>query len=312
MIRFAAGYFVVIALLAQSVPAAEHAIYKSVDRGVTWERAGGSFAGSPRINSFGAVGSRVFAGTDAGIYSSDDEGETWRKTSATARTISFATSGSTIYAGTHSAGLLASHDQGRTWNSLAGLASKNIRSLLAIGNKLIAGTDADGVMVSYDSGKSWAAHNAGLPQFRQIFSLARVGGTVFAGLYNKGLYAWSENAPRWELVDDDIKPLALAAANGSLAAGHNPGGIYWSLRPTTTEWSKAIGEFKSPAPVREMAAGDRLVVAGVADGLFRSDNGGRTWSRAAKGLPARSAAVSFLVRGDTVFAGIVITDPSRK
>lgn len=306
------GCLVFIALLAQSVTATEHAIYKSVDRGVTWARAGGSFAGSPRINSFGTVGNRVFAGTDAGIYASDDEGGTWRKTPVKARTISFATSGSTIYAGTHSAGLLASSDRGFSWHSIAGLASKNIRSLLAVGSRLIAGTDADGVMVSNDNGMTWAAHNAGLPQFRQVFSLARIGGTVLAGLYNKGLYAWSENEPRWMAVREDIKPLALAADNGNLIAGHNPGGIYWSSSPKTTEWSKAIGEFKSPAPVWEMAAGDRLAVAGVADGLFRSDDGGRTWALSSKGLPARSAAVSFLVRGDTVYAGLVITDASRK
>jgi photosystem II stability/assembly factor-like uncharacterized protein len=155
-----------VLLLSQAALPQEHAIYKSVDRGVTWTKAGANFPGNPRINSFGASTDRIFAGTDAGIYSSGDEGQTWQKTSVTARTISFAASGNTIYAGTQSAGLLASKDQGLHWTPVTGLPSRNIRSLLAAHGRLYAGTDADGVMVSHDQGVTWMSHNAGLPPLR--------------------------------------------------------------------------------------------------------------------------------------------------
>jgi photosystem II stability/assembly factor-like uncharacterized protein len=214
-----------VVLFSQAAPPQEHAIYKSVDRGVTWTKAGANLAGNPRINSFGETTDRIFAGTDAGIYSSGDGGQAWQKMSVTARTISFARSGNSIYAGTQNAGLFASKDQGFNWTPVTSLTSKNIRSLLAAQGRLYAGTDADGVMVSHDQGMTWMAYNAGLPPLSQIFAMAFVDDTIFAGLYAKGLYAWSENEQRWTKAGN-VKPLVLAATGGSLAVGHNPGGIY--------------------------------------------------------------------------------------
>jgi photosystem II stability/assembly factor-like uncharacterized protein len=92
-----------VILLSQAALPQEHAIYKSIDRGLTWTKGGANLAGNPRINSFGETSDRIFAGTDAGIYSSGDGGQTWKRTSVTARTISFAASGNTIYAATESA-----------------------------------------------------------------------------------------------------------------------------------------------------------------------------------------------------------------
>lgn len=300
-----------VLLLSQAALPQEHAIYKSVDRGVTWTKAGAHFPGNPRINSFGASTDRIFAGTDEGIYSSGDEGKTWRKTSVAARTVSFVASGNTIYAGTKGDGLLASRDQGIHWTPVTGLPSRNIRSLLAAHGRLYAGTDANGVMVSHDQGMTWMAHNAGLPLLSQIFAMATFDDTVFAGLYGKGLYAWSGNEQRW-IKAGNVRPLVLAATGGTLAVGHNPGGIHWSERPKSNEWIQAAGDFESAAPVWEMASGGKLVVAGIADGIFRSDDYGRTWSRTLKGLPAKSPGVSFLVQGDVIYAGVVIPSKSPR
>ena len=304
-------FLALVVLLSQAALAPEHAIYKSVDRGVTWTKAGANLAGNPRVNSFGATTDRIFAGTDAGIYWSSDEAQTWEKTSVTARTISFATSGDTIYAGTQSTGLLASKDAGLNGTPVTSLASKNIRSLRTAQGRLYAGTDADGVMVSHNQGMTWMAHNAGLPPLSQIFAMAFVDDTIFAGLYAKGLYAWSKNEQRWTKAGN-VKPLVLAATGGTLALGHNPGGIYWSEKPESLEWTKAAGDFESAAPVWEMVSGDKLLLAGMADGIFRSEDYGRTWSRTLKGLPAKSPGVAFLVQGNTIYAGLVITSDSPK
>jgi hypothetical protein len=176
---------------------------------------------------------------------------------------------------------------------------------------LYAGTDADGVMISHDQAMTWISHNAGLPPLSQIFAMAIIGDTIFAGLYAKGLYAWSKNEQRWTKAGD-VKPLVLAATGGTLAVGHNPGGIYWSDKPKSTEWTQAAGDFESAAPVWEMASGGKLVVAGIADGIFRSEDYGRTWSRTLKGLPAKSPGVSFLVQGNAIYAGVVITSNSPR
>lgn len=297
-------------LLAQSALPPRHAIYKSIDRGLTWTRAGAILPGNPRVNSFGAIKDQIFAGTDAGIYSSSDGGQTWRKTSVTARTVSFVTSDGVVYAGTQTAGLLASTDDGSTWTPIGGLASRNIRSLLASEGQLYAGTDAGGVMLSSDRGATWSPQNAGLPPLSQIFAMARLHDAIFAALYAKGLYVWSRTEHRWsEAGGGKVQPLVLAAAGDTLSVGHNPGGIYWSEQPASPAWTKAIGAFGPAAPVWEMASSHKLVFAGVADGIFRSDDAGRTWSRTLRGLPANSPAVSFLVQGNTIYAGVVIPAP---
>lgn len=298
-------------LLLQAAVPPEHAIFKSADRGLTWTRAGSRLPGNPRINTFGATKDAIFAGTEAGIYASGDEGRTWKKTSVTAHTLSFATSGSTIYAGTQSSGLLASTDQGLGWTPVAGLASRNIRSLLTVQGRVYAGTGADGVMVSNDRGTTWTTQNAGLPAHSQIFAMASISDAVFVGLYAKGLYTWSGTEQRWNKAGE-VKPLVLAPVGGTLAVGHNPGGLHWSEKPRSSEWTKASGDFEPTAPVWSMASDDKLVLAGMADGIFRSEDRGRTWSRTLQGLPAKSPGVSFLVQGNIVYAGVVIPSGSKK
>ncbi len=295
-----------VILAPQASLGQQHEIFKSLDRGLSWAKAGAIFPGNPRINSFGATTEKIFAGTDAGIYSSSDGGQSWRKTSVTARTVSFVSSGGTVYAGTQTAGLLTSRDNGATWAPIGGLASRNIRSLLASEGRLFAGTDTEGVMVSSDQGITWRAQNAGLPPLRQIFAMARVDDTIFAALYAKGLYAWSKTDSRWSEAGK-VKPLELAATGSTLSVGHNPGGIYWSEKPQSPTWTKSTGDFGSGAPVWKLASGDNFVLAGVADGIFRSDDAGRTWSRTQRGLPPKCPAVSFLVLGNTIYASVVIT-----
>jgi photosystem II stability/assembly factor-like uncharacterized protein len=299
-----------IVLIAQASAAQEHAIYKSVDRGLTWSRADGNLPGQARINSFGAIGDRITAGTDEGIYWSSDEGRTWRRSNSTARALSFATSGPVLFAGTHKSGLLASEDGGVHWRPVPGLASRNVRSLAAVGGRLYAGTDSDGVMVSRDQGATWSGQSLGLPPMSQIFAMAVVDGTVFAGLYAKGIFALRESERRW-VEFGQAQPLVLADAGGRLAAGHNPGGIYWNENPRAAEWRKAAGDFGATAPVWAMGSGGGLVLAGVAEGIFRSEDGGRSWARVTKGLPAGSSGVSFLVRGDMVYAGLVMQTAGR-
>ncbi len=296
---------VLAALLAPPALPQEHGVFRSGDGGKTWVRAGARLDGTQRVNSLGAAGGRVFAGTDGGIFWSRDEGRTWQKSSVGVRVLRFATAGGHIYGGTANDGLLVSRDGGAGWAPVSGLGVKKIRSLLAAQGAIYAGTDTEGVMVSRDEGMTWTAQNAGLPRQSQIFDMAAAGGTVFVGLYNKGLYGWNERDARW-VAAGDVRPLALAAGGGRLAIGHNPGGIRSSERPGSAEWQESRGGFAPAAPVWAMASDGGLMMAGVADGVFRSEDGGRSWVRAVDGLPAKSPGISFLVRGKTVYAGVTI------
>lgn len=313
----------VIAVVPAAALAAEgFAIFRSADRGYSWTRADEGLPGDSRVNAFGALGGSVFAGTDAGVFMSRDEGRSWQSATgvamASGRILCFATLEGSVYAGTDGRGILVSSDGGISWESNAGFPRVKVRSLLAHRGELYAGTDANGVLVSGDDGRSWRQQREGLPDGAQVFALAAVRGRLFAGLYARGLFVWHELDQRWSKAGE-VTPLALASVGGVLVAGHNPGGIQWS-GDLGNHWSQATvnipgqstlslsnpaDELSGDAPVWELASSDDLAVAGVATGIYLSENQGRTWVRARRGLPAASPGVSFLVRGSLVLAGTV-------
>jgi hypothetical protein len=231
--------------------------------------------------------------------------------------ISFATLGRRIFAGTDGSGVLVSSDNGQSWELMAAFPARKVRCLVAHGGRLCAGTDAEGVFASNDAGQVWTHLSRGLPVHAQVFALAVVEGRLFAGLYSRGLYAWDEQQQEWTKVGD-VSPLALASIEGTLVAGHNPGGIYWSEDMGAT-WSRGsavavdqfapvlvddFGELSPEAPVWDLASNDELVFAGAATGIYYSEDHGRSWIRARKGLPNESPGISFLVTRAFVLAGI--------
>lgn len=146
-----------------------------------------------------------------------------------------------------------------------------------------------------------------------------VKGRLFAALYGKGLYAWAEREDRWTKVGS-VTPLVLTPIGGTLVVGHNPGGIFWS-DDLGASWSQGTsnvlgkpapalpdqsGELSRDAPVWELGSSDDLVFAGASSGIYYSEDQGRTWLRARKGLPSESPGVSFLVKGNLVLAGTVL------
>ena len=97
--------------------------------------------GNARVNAFGAVGKTVFAGADAGIYVSDDDGGRWRQMGGVARPmVGLATVGKSVFSATDWEGLFVCADERKSWQSL-GLPVKGLRSLLADRGRLFMGKD---------------------------------------------------------------------------------------------------------------------------------------------------------------------------
>lgn len=316
----------VAATFTNSAAGAEaFAIFKSNDGGRSWMRADAGMPGRSRINAFGSAEGVLFAGTDAGIFTSRDEALSWQPATGAAmssdRILSFATLGRRVFAGTDGKGLLVSSNGGASWALERTFPSQKVRCLLAHYGKVYVGTETLGVFASNDTGQPWTHLAAGLPSHAQVFALSAVKGKLFAGLYSRGLYAWDEQKHSWAKVGA-VTPLALASVQDTLIAGHNPGGLYWS-GDLGASWSKGVaeshavdplvslhsddsGELSSEAPVWELGSDDGLVFAGASAGIYYSEDRGRTWARARRGLPERSPGIAFLAKRGLVVAATLL------
>ena len=208
-----------------------------------------------------------------------------------------------VFAGTHQHGVLVSDDLGLTWRTVNhGLTDLYVRAVLSVGTMLYAGTDSQGIFASENAGASWTTQRKGLPDSAQVFDLASVNGTIFAGLYSKGLYRWEAERGLWS-KSGDVRPLEIVAAGETLVVGHNPGGVFVS-EDLGKSWADGNLGLPANAPTWTLAADDEWVGLGTSGkvgigqsdiGLFASRDRGKSWTRADAGLPTSCAAISFVV-----------------
>ncbi len=122
------------------------------------------------------IDDRIFAGTGAGLFASDDEGSSWQLKGLQDREvwqIRRAADGS-LYAGTQPAGLFKSMDQGENWQEIESFANApeastwcvpvtpvrpgQARALVLDCNdakRLWVGVEVGGIMRSVDAGETW-------------------------------------------------------------------------------------------------------------------------------------------------------------
>lgn len=215
--------------------------------------------------------------------------------------------GKTIFAGTPQEGLLRSLDSGRNWQPIAQSQFRYVRSLAVLDGSIYAGTDTQGVFVSADNGNTWYAHSSGLPALSQVFTMTVHRGSLYAGLYRKGLYKLDPQLKIWSKVGE-VVPLALASTGEGLIAGHNPGGIHL-LKEPNRNWTPAklpYGPQLGNAPVWELAARPRLTLAGVAAYIYRSLDQGNTWTPLEQGIPAGATGIAFLINDNVALTAASI------
>ena len=206
--------------------------------------------------------STILAATDVGVFVSHDTGATWIRTLAGMRvwTVGFdARNPSNVFAGTDGAGVYASADSGATWvPASSGLGNLDVRAFAFGLDGIAAGTDA-GVALS-PNGRVW--HDGGLDRY----SIAAV--------------AVAANYPQFTVIAG-----ADGAISGTLASGYlfsSSGGGAWEVLqsglPSGAEVSSiTAGEIDKAVPKRP------LIVA-TSQGIFRSGDGGATWT-AGTGVP---------------------------
>jgi photosystem II stability/assembly factor-like uncharacterized protein len=114
---------------------------------------------------------RLVAGTEKGIYVSEDGAKSWHLARASDKTVHNVEQSphdpKIFFAATEANGLWRSRDGARTWEPIPGVGSDqtlhNVEFDPANPRRLVACGWGPGVIVSEDGGDTWAAANAGLP-----------------------------------------------------------------------------------------------------------------------------------------------------
>jgi photosystem II stability/assembly factor-like uncharacterized protein len=145
----------------------------SDDGGETWSRRqeGIRRAYTQTIVVDRAVANRLIAGTELGVYRSEDAGNSWQKVLATEATATDVQQSphdpQHLLAATQSDGGWESTDGGRTWQNLRSLPRNhtlhNIVFDPSTPRRLAVCGWGLGVSVSEDGGRTWHPRNAGLP-----------------------------------------------------------------------------------------------------------------------------------------------------
>jgi hypothetical protein len=206
--------------------------------------------------------SAILAGTDVGVFVSHDTGATWTHSLAGVRvwTVGFdPRKPLDAFAGTDGKGVLASVDSGATWaDASSGLADLDVRSLAFGLDGVAAGTNA-GVALS-PNGHVW--HDGGLDRY----SIAAV--------------AVSANNPQFTVIAG-----ADGAISGTLASGYlfsSTGGGAWEVLQSGLP-SGALVSAISAGQI-DAAVPKRPLIVATSQGIFRSGDGGATWT-AGTGVP---------------------------
>jgi hypothetical protein len=214
--------------------------------------------GSGRIWSVAiepSVPSTSIAGTDVGIFVSGDAGTTWTLALPGVRvwTVGFDSRHTgAAFAGTDGKGVYASIDAGSTWISAStGLTNLDVR-VLAFGlDGIAAGTNA-GVALS-PNGRLW--HDGGL----DAYSIASV--------------AVAANYPQFTVI--------AGADSSNLAQGYlfrSTGGSAWEVLQSGLP-SGAVAASITAGQI-DQAVPKRPLIVATSQGVFRSGDGGTTWTAA--------------------------------
>lgn len=199
----------------------------------------------------------------------------------------------------HHGGLSESRDGGRTWQPLPTTADAMAMQPATDGSIVIAGHEV--FTASHDGGQTWQPIPADLPSLdihgftRDPADPAR----MWVYLATGGLWESTDSGAHWIRVRDDNVLFPLAIRRGDLTrvlgvdaegfAASDDGGRTWVRLETPPTY---------PMTALTATTDGAVVYAGAPDGLFRSGDDGRTWTKT--GLSGAPYAIATTSDGGTV------------
>ena len=219
--------------------------------------------------------------------------------------------GDTIYAATQF-DLIRSTNNGATWQLKdVGLPSQlPAVSLTSVNGIVFAGSDNSGVYRSTDHGNTWSAANTGLPAFaRNGCVVYGHSGRVYLGVSGSGsagFYYSTNNGDSWNTfaAGPDTTVTAIVGSGDTLVAGTTSGKVFVSTNLGQT-WRDTLVSSFAPSIRGVAMMKSILFVTTAGDGVFRSSDGGISWTNINNGFTDDPAWVRpIAVIDSTLFTGI--------
>jgi photosystem II stability/assembly factor-like uncharacterized protein len=237
-----------------------------------------------------------------GLLRSVDGGESWRDITEvfqSNRVNSLAITTNQIWAATDQ-GLFASLDQGESWKAFSAPREARFLSVLAVDGVVLAGTERDGLWRSEDAGVSWTKS---LPRQRPL-SLIAAKGKISAGLNRGGAAVSEDGGKTWRNVSAGLPESAQVFQLSATSTGHVYAALYangmYALRGET--WTR-LGNDKAPKPLGMVASENVLLAGHNPGGMYRSLDGGETWTHNTESLPGNAPTWMIEKFGTRVFHG---------
>jgi len=229
-------------------------LYRSTDKGKTWEDALASLnLSAPLPITFAAVAlageiTYVFACAEGQILRSLDAGQTWQVAAldtpaplvtALVASPNFAEDG-ILLAATVQDGIFRSPDRGVNWTGWNfGLYDPNINALAFVDSQIIFAGTQSGIFRSSNAGRSW--RDTDFPvEWAPVSCLAvSRDGTIFAGTEADGLYVSCDEGKTWEglmegtveQIHPDASGKLLILKDRELRLSENGGHSWQAARP---------------------------------------------------------------------------------
>ncbi len=270
-----------------------------------------------------------------GVWRTVDGGSTWMPVN-TGLTISnvlslaispnYATD-RTLLAGTEYGGLFKTMNGGASWSRVdGGVTARHIVDVTfspnyASDHQVFAATNGDDALVSTNNGTSWASRTTGLAD-RVLHAVKPSPNyasdqTLFALAYTT-LFTSTDQGATWIVAASPVSEMHALGFSPNFAndqtmfigtRGCNTSAMFWKSTDGGSSWSSIGGSpgwchLQSIATVSNYAVTPTLFVGDDWNGIFRSDDGGDSWSRVHASRFNWAVSVSPAYAQDhTVFSG---------